>query len=62
VLVAEGPIPRRLLGEDVQEELARYFDSLGGRPIPPRYANLADSPLSAQVLPQQKTFTFELKR
>jgi hypothetical protein len=60
VLVLEAEIPGRLLGEDAQVELAKYFRSLGGRPIPPRYGNLAESPLKADVKAGQKEYRFEL--
>jgi hypothetical protein len=60
VLVMEAEIPSHLQGEEAQLELARYLRSLGGRPLPPRYANLAESPLTADVKPQQKAYTFDL--
>ena len=62
VLVMEADIPRRLQDEKAQAELAKYFQSLGGRPIPPKYANLVESPLTADVKADQKVYTFELKR
>jgi hypothetical protein len=62
VLVLEAEIPERLLGENAQVELAKYFLSLGGRPIPPRYGNLAQSPLKATVKADQKEYPFALTR
>jgi hypothetical protein len=62
VLVVEGPIPPKLLHEDAQRELAQYFESLGGRPLPQQYGNLVSSPLTANVLSDQKPFTFRLVR
>ena len=62
VLVLEAEVPARLLGEDAQVELAKYFRSLGGRPIPPRYGNLAESPLKANVKADQKEHQFNLTR
>jgi hypothetical protein len=62
VLVMEAEIPARLQSEDAQVELAQYFRSLGGRPIPPRYGNLAASPLTVTVKADQKQYPVELTR
>jgi hypothetical protein len=62
VLVMESEVPARLKGEGAQAELARYFQSLGGRPLPPKYANLVESPLTANVTAEPKEYTFELTR
>jgi hypothetical protein len=62
VLVTETDIPPRLQGENAQAELAKYFESLGGRPIPPIYGNLTESPLTASVTAGQKQYNFELTR
>jgi hypothetical protein len=62
VLVMEAELPARVRGEERQAELAEYLQSLGGRPLPPAYANLASSPLSAEVKAGQKQYNFELKR
>jgi hypothetical protein len=62
VLVMEADIPARLQGEEAQVELARYFKTLGGRPIPPRYGSLTDSPLTVNVKADQKAYRLELKR
>jgi hypothetical protein len=62
VLIVESEIPARLKGEDAQLELARYFQSLGSRPIPVRYANLADSPFSVTVTADKGEYTFDLTR
>jgi hypothetical protein len=62
VLVLEAEIPARLQSEDAQVELAQYFRSLGGRPIPPRYGNLAASPLTVTVKADQKHYPIELTR
>jgi hypothetical protein len=61
VLVMESEIPAHLKGENAQAELARYFQKLGGRPLPPRYANLAESPLTADVSAGRKEYAFDLK-
>src|SRR5262249_10488235 len=61
-LVVEGGAPARLRGAAAPAELARYFQSLGGRPLPQRYADLTESPLNAHVTPEQKEYTFELTR
>jgi hypothetical protein len=62
VVIQEAELPSHLKGENAQEELARYFQKLGGRPLPPRYQNLADSPLTANVTEGQQTISFDLKR
>jgi hypothetical protein len=62
VLVLEADIPARLQSENVQVELARYFQALGGRPIPPKYGNLAESPLTANVNADQKDYPLQLTR
>jgi hypothetical protein len=62
VVVMEADIPPKLQGENAQAELAKYLQSLGGRPIPPRYGNLVESPLSASVKADQKEYAFDLTR
>ena len=60
VLVVESAIPARLQGEDAQAELAKYFRSLGGRPIPAKYGSLTDTPLTADVNTNQREYNFDL--
>jgi hypothetical protein len=62
VLVMEADIPARLQGEEAQLELAKYRKTLANRPIPPRYENLAESPLTANVTADQKEYPFDLAR
>jgi hypothetical protein len=62
VLVMEADIPARLQSENAQAELAKYFRDLGGRPLPPRYANLTESPLIANVKADQTEYDFDLTR
>jgi hypothetical protein len=62
VLVMEAELPARLKGEDAQGELAKYLQSLGGRPLPDKYANLVSSPLTANVKAEQKEYAFDLTR
>jgi hypothetical protein len=62
VLVMEADIPARLQGEDVQDQLVAYLRGLGGRPIPPQYADLTASPLTANVTAEQKQYNFDLRR
>jgi hypothetical protein len=62
VLVMESELPAALKSEDAQAELARYFQKLGGRPLPQRYANLAESPLTVSVTAGQKDYSFDLNR
>jgi hypothetical protein len=60
VLVIEADIPPRLQGEGAQLELAEYFRSLGGRPIPMKYGDLTQSPLAVTVKPDQKDYPLDL--
>jgi hypothetical protein len=62
VLVTESDIPRHLQGEGAQAELARYFQSLGGRPIPLKYGDLTQSPLAVTVTADQHDYPLELTR
>lgn len=62
VVIIEAEIPRRLRGESAQAELAEYFRSLGGRPLPQKYANLVESTLVVNVKPEQKEYIFNLIR
>jgi hypothetical protein len=62
VIVMEADIPPQLQSESAQTDLAKYLGSLGGRPIPPRYQNLADSPLSVTVTAGRTEYDFDLTR
>ena len=62
VVIVEPEIPPRLRGEDAQAELDRYLKSLGNRPLPKRYSNLADTPLRVNVVADRKDYDFQLKR
>jgi hypothetical protein len=60
VIVTEGEIPSRV--RNSQTELSKYLQSLEGRPLPKRYANLVESPLTADVKAGQKEYNFDLQR
>ena len=62
VIVMEADIPVRLQSENAQTELAQYKASLGRPEVPPKYSNLAESPLSANVTAGQKEYDFNLSR
>jgi hypothetical protein len=62
VLVTEADIPRHLQGEGAQLELAQYFRSLGGRPVPEKYGDLTRSDLTVTVTPDRKDYDFDLTR
>jgi hypothetical protein len=62
VLVMEADLPDALKGENAQLELARYFRSLGGRPLPEKYGDLTQSPLVVDVKADQKEYQFDLTR
>jgi hypothetical protein len=64
VIVKEADIPARLRSESAQKELDEYLNkTLGNRPIPAKYSNVANSPLRATLSTDSKThYFFELKR
>ena len=62
VVVIDTDPPPRLQGENAQAELAQYLQSLGGRPIPPKYGSLAESPLEAAVTAGRTEYDFDLTR
>ena len=62
VLVMDSDIPREYQGENAQVQMAHYLESLGGRPLPPRYGNLVDSPLTADVKAGRAEYDFDLAR
>jgi hypothetical protein len=64
VIVKEADIPPRLRSESAQKELDEYLNkTLGNRPIPAKYSNVANSPLRATLSTDSKThYFFELKR
>ncbi len=60
VVVEESEIPENLRGKgriDEKErlELNKYYQSLGNRP-PAKYGNLANSPMTVNVNPNQKSY------
>jgi hypothetical protein len=60
VVIGEADIPAKLQSENAQTALIAYKKSLGPRP-PAKYANLAQSPLTALVTEAQKQFVFALE-
>jgi hypothetical protein len=62
VLVLETELPPGYRSDKGHAELAHYFQSLGGRPLPAKYGNLVDSPLTADVKAGQKNYDFDLTR
>jgi hypothetical protein len=62
VVVTEADIPARLQSETAQAELARYLQTLKGRPIPPQFTNLANSPLTVTVQAGQTEYNLDLQR
>jgi hypothetical protein len=64
LVLIKDEVPKKLQSENlkVQKELQEYWAKLGGRPLPTRYANLAESPLTATVSPEQKEFVFQMER
>ncbi|MFO0877155.1 MAG: hypothetical protein U0840_07245 [Gemmataceae bacterium] len=64
VTVTEGSVPEdcRGMSAESQARLVRYQASLKNRPIPGKYANLAQSPLKFLVSPDQKNYPIDLER
>lgn len=60
VLVRDPEIPAHLRSESAQPELAKYLQSLPGRPLPSKYANLVSSPLSVEVRLERKEYNLDL--
>jgi hypothetical protein len=63
VTVTEGPLPAELRGfsGEAQAAASRFRAGLKNRPIPPQYANLAQSPLKVQVSADKKEYNLDLK-
>jgi hypothetical protein len=66
VLIGESEPPDHLKlskgRPDEQErlELSKYYESLGGRPLPRKYSNLANSPMIITITPDQKSYKISL--
>jgi hypothetical protein len=62
VIVEESEVPEHLklsngrLSDAERFELNKYYDSLGGRPLPRRYTNLATTPLTVNVTADQQSY------
>jgi hypothetical protein len=64
ITVAEGPLPDDARGQSAaaQVRASQFLASLPNRPIPPRYANLAQSPLKLIVTADKREYQLELTR
>jgi hypothetical protein len=62
VVIQESEIPDNLRGESKRQDVGKYYESLGGRPIPVRYTRLVDSPLVVNVTPNKKNYSIALTR
>ncbi len=62
VTIEEGPLPAELKSERAQAELARFLQKLGDRPLPQKYASLADNPLAVIIEAGKKEYAFDLTR
>jgi hypothetical protein len=62
VLVAEADLPDLPKDERGHPLAADYFKSLGGRPLPVKYAKLIESPLTAEVRADRADYNFDLTR
>jgi hypothetical protein len=64
VTVTDAPAPAEVRGDDqeAQRKAGEYKRGLKNRPIPPQYANLAQSDVSVEVKRDQKEYKIDLKR
>jgi hypothetical protein len=62
VLVTEAELPDLPKDERGHPQVAAYFQSLGGRPLPKQYSRVIDSPLIADVRPGRAEYDFDLTR
>jgi hypothetical protein len=64
VMIVEAELPSELKGESLQaqQDLAEYLASLGGRPLPQKYASLVDSPLTVTVTAGRSEYVLDLTR
>lgn len=61
VLVTESEVPPELRGEKARLEKTKYYEKLGGRPLPSRATSIVD-PLLVTVKPDKKTYAINLFR
>jgi hypothetical protein len=62
VTVSEDEIPERLTPEGARAELQKYLAALKNRPIPAKYRNAGESPLTVLVSVNQKGYVINLNR
>jgi hypothetical protein len=62
VVVTEAELPPLPKDQRGHPQVGPYFESLGGRPLPRQYANLIDSPLTADVQAGRAQYDFDLTR
>lgn len=64
VTVEEGPLPREAIGESGRAQMAmtKYLQSLPNRPIPSEYGNVAQTPLTIEIVPDKTTYDLDLQR
>jgi hypothetical protein len=62
VSVGEAEVPEELTLTSAREKLQAYLKALKNRPIPAKYGNLAQSPLTMTVKAEQKEYVVELRR
>ncbi len=63
VLITESELPPHLKGERGRQDKIKYFESLGGRPLPERFGSLAaDNPIIVTVSADRKIYAVALTR
>lgn len=64
ITVDEGPAPKECRGESAKAQMAyaAYAATLKNRPIPKKYATLAESPLSLTLTAGQSEYPLDLTR
>lgn len=64
VTVSEGPIPEKFRGQSSEAQIgaSKFMAALKNRPIPEKFGNLAQSPLSVTVDPGQSQYELKITR
>jgi len=64
VTVGEGPVPEKFRGQSAEAQIgaSKFMTGLKNRPIPDKFANLAQSSLTVTVDPGQSQYELKLTR
>jgi hypothetical protein len=62
VVIRETAVPDNVKKDPERGKVARYYESLGGRPLPEQYTSLVDNPLKVTVKAGQQIYNVVLTR